>query len=150
MCWTESMVGGPIFHRDVIQREISRALVLNLSGKTRCSGTAEEIFVLDNAFALIEASPRWNIYCPRVAPDPTGRSLSPVESTANFSASLICRRAKSRSGRSLITFTAGVSCPLMRNVLDSSSTMLVAYFPTEVLEERKTLADSCSSADSPK
>ena len=48
------MVGGTIFHRDVIQREISRALVLNLSGKTRCSGTAEEIFVLDNAFALIE------------------------------------------------------------------------------------------------
>ncbi len=35
------MVGGTIFHRDVIQREISRALVLNLSGKTRCSGTAE-------------------------------------------------------------------------------------------------------------
>ena len=53
------MVGGPIFHRDVIQREISRALVLNLSGKTRCSGTAEEIFVLDNAFALalIEGQP---------------------------------------------------------------------------------------------
>jgi len=41
----------------VIQREISRALVLNLSGKTRCSGTAEEIFVLDNAFALIEGQP---------------------------------------------------------------------------------------------
>ena len=51
------MVGGTIFHRDVIQREISRALVLNLSGKTRCSGTAEEIFVLDNAFALIEGQP---------------------------------------------------------------------------------------------
>ncbi len=58
------MVGGTIFHRDVIQREISRALVLNLSGKTRCSGTAEEIFVLDNAFALIEGQPpradAWN------------------------------------------------------------------------------------------
>ena len=52
------MVGGTIFHRDVIQREISRALVLNLSGKTRCSGTAEEIFVLDNAFALIEGPAR--------------------------------------------------------------------------------------------
>ena len=51
------MVGGTIFHRDVIQREISRALVLNLSGKTRCSGTAEEIFVLDNAVALIEGQP---------------------------------------------------------------------------------------------
>jgi len=60
MCWTESMVGGTIFHRDVIQREISRALVLNLSGKTRCSGTAEEIFVLDNAFALIDGpQPLW-------------------------------------------------------------------------------------------
>jgi len=61
MCWTESMVGGTIFHRDVIQREISRALVLNLSGKTRCSGTAEEIFVLDNAFALIEGQPPTDI-----------------------------------------------------------------------------------------
>jgi hypothetical protein len=28
-----SMVGGTIFHREMIQREISRALVLNLSGK---------------------------------------------------------------------------------------------------------------------
>ena len=28
------MVGGTIFHRRVIQREISRVLVLNLSGKT--------------------------------------------------------------------------------------------------------------------
>src|ERR1019366_3362091 len=27
------MVGGRIFHREMIQREISRALVLNLSGK---------------------------------------------------------------------------------------------------------------------
>jgi hypothetical protein len=29
----ESMVGGTIFHWEVIQREISRVLVLNLSGK---------------------------------------------------------------------------------------------------------------------
>jgi len=29
----ESMVGGTIFHREVIPREISRALVLNLSGE---------------------------------------------------------------------------------------------------------------------
>jgi hypothetical protein len=29
----ESMVGGTIFHREMIQREISRVLVLNLSGK---------------------------------------------------------------------------------------------------------------------
>ena len=53
------MVGGTIFHRDVIQREISRALVLNLSGKTRCSGTAEEIFAHDSAFALIAGRPQF-------------------------------------------------------------------------------------------
>src|SRR5437763_15395041 len=36
MCWTESMVGGnDLPHRDVIQREISRVLVLNLSGEKR-------------------------------------------------------------------------------------------------------------------
>ncbi len=29
----ESMVGGTIFHRKMISREISRVLVLNLSGK---------------------------------------------------------------------------------------------------------------------
>jgi hypothetical protein len=29
-----SMVGGTIFHRELIPREISRALVLNLSGET--------------------------------------------------------------------------------------------------------------------
>jgi hypothetical protein len=29
----ESMVGGTTFHREMIEREISRALVLNLSGK---------------------------------------------------------------------------------------------------------------------
>jgi hypothetical protein len=29
----ESMFGGTMFHREMIQREISRVLVLNLSGK---------------------------------------------------------------------------------------------------------------------
>jgi len=58
----------------VIQREISRpgssaspllacwggrVLVLNLSGKTRCSGTAEEIFAHDSAFALIAGRPQF-------------------------------------------------------------------------------------------
>src|SRR5207245_10794405 len=39
--------------------EISRVLVLNLLWQSkRCSRTAEEIFVLDNAFALIEGHPR--------------------------------------------------------------------------------------------
>ncbi len=40
----------------MVQREISRALVLNLSGKA-VLGTAQDIFVLDSAFALIEAHP---------------------------------------------------------------------------------------------
>ena len=53
------MVGGnDLPHRDVIQREISRVLVLNLLWQSkRCSRTAEEIFVLDNALALIEGQP---------------------------------------------------------------------------------------------
>jgi hypothetical protein len=56
--WVESMVGGTIFHREMIQREISRVLVLNLSGQQRsCFGTAQDIFVLDSTFALIEGRP---------------------------------------------------------------------------------------------
>jgi len=43
--------------RQVIQREISRVLVLNLSGKTTVLGTAADIFVLDSAFVLIEGHP---------------------------------------------------------------------------------------------
>jgi len=51
----ESMVGGTIFHRQVIQREISRALVLNLLWQSkRCSGTAQDNFALDRAFSLID------------------------------------------------------------------------------------------------
>jgi hypothetical protein len=34
----ESMVGGTMFHRESIQREISRVLVLNLSGKVSIYG----------------------------------------------------------------------------------------------------------------
>jgi len=42
----------------VIQREISRVLVLNLFWHTlRCSDTALHTCVLDNAFALIEGHP---------------------------------------------------------------------------------------------
>ena len=52
------MVGGTIFHREVIQREISRVLVLNLLWQNkRCSRTAQDNFALDNAFALIEGHP---------------------------------------------------------------------------------------------
>ena len=49
------MVGGTIFHRRVIQREISSVLVLNLSGNTNgAQKHRQDIFVLDSAFALIE------------------------------------------------------------------------------------------------
>jgi len=49
------MVGGTYVHRRVISREISRVLVLNLSlVNEACSGTDQEIFVLDRAFPLIE------------------------------------------------------------------------------------------------
>ncbi len=41
------MVGGTIFHRKMIPREISRVLVLNLIWrKKRCFGTAQDIFAL--------------------------------------------------------------------------------------------------------
>ncbi len=43
----------------MIQREVSRVLVLNLSGKNkRCLRTAQENYALDRAFALIEGHPR--------------------------------------------------------------------------------------------
>jgi hypothetical protein len=42
----------------VIQREISRALVLNLLWqRKRCSSTAQDNFALDRAFSLIEGHP---------------------------------------------------------------------------------------------
>jgi len=46
------------FRRRMIHGEISRVLVLNLLWRTkRCSGTAQENYALDNAFALIEGHP---------------------------------------------------------------------------------------------
>jgi hypothetical protein len=42
----------------VIQREISRVLVLNLSGKKAVPKHRQDTFVLDTAFALIEGHPR--------------------------------------------------------------------------------------------
>ena len=46
------------YHRRVIQREISRVLVLNpLWQKRRCFRTAQDNFVLDTAFVLIEGHP---------------------------------------------------------------------------------------------
>src|SRR6266581_5784605 len=42
----------------MIQREVSRVLVLNLSGKNkRCLRTAQDNYALDRAFALIEGHP---------------------------------------------------------------------------------------------
>jgi hypothetical protein len=43
----------------VIQREISRVLVLNLSGKKAVPKHRQDTFVLDTAFALIEGHPRF-------------------------------------------------------------------------------------------
>ena len=52
-----AMVGGTIPPQSD-SGEISRVLVLNLLWQSkRCSRTAEEIFVLDNALALIEGQP---------------------------------------------------------------------------------------------
>jgi len=51
------MVGGTTFHWNVISREISRVLVLNLSGECGGGQTAWEKFVLDTAFPLIEGHP---------------------------------------------------------------------------------------------
>jgi hypothetical protein len=51
------MVGGTIFHRRVIQREISRVLVLSLSGKKAVLSHRPVQLCLDRAFALIEGHP---------------------------------------------------------------------------------------------
>jgi len=51
------MVGGTTFHWNVISREISRVLVLNLSGECGGGQTAWEKFVLDTAFPLIDGHP---------------------------------------------------------------------------------------------
>jgi hypothetical protein len=59
----ESMGGGTIllerqFRREMIQREISESWSSTSLAKKRCSDTAQDIFVLDSAFALIEAHPQ--------------------------------------------------------------------------------------------
>ena len=51
------MVGGNDVHRRVIHGEISRVLVLNLSGKQAVLTHRPENYALDNAFALIEGHP---------------------------------------------------------------------------------------------
>ena len=51
------MVGGTMFHRWVIQREISRALVLNLSGEYAVLFDRTGKFCLDSVFVLIEGRP---------------------------------------------------------------------------------------------
>ena len=51
------MVGGAMFHRWVIQREISRALVLNLSGEYAVLFDRTGKFCLDSVFVLIEGHP---------------------------------------------------------------------------------------------
>ena len=53
------MFGGTMFHREMIQREISRVLVLNPSGKKRCSGTAQDIFALTEPSLLSRRTPSY-------------------------------------------------------------------------------------------
>jgi hypothetical protein len=74
------MVGGTIFGKrsppQVIQREISRALVLNLSlARKAVPGTAQDTFVLDRAFSLIEGHPAFCRSHPRLVPMNTNRFL---------------------------------------------------------------------------
>ena len=57
------MVGGTQVHREVIQREISRVLVLNLLWQTTRSKNRCGEVLLDKAFALIEGHP--DLFCVR-------------------------------------------------------------------------------------
>src|SRR5258708_33029686 len=53
------MVGGTIFHRRVIQREISRVLVLNLSGNRNGAQNTDRTFLSLTAPSLLSrASPQ--------------------------------------------------------------------------------------------
>src|SRR5216684_4433392 len=54
----ESMVGGTTFHREMIQREISRALVLNLSGKASGATALPRIFLSLTAPSLLSRPTR--------------------------------------------------------------------------------------------
>src|SRR5271166_6986839 len=57
--WLVERSSGEDHHRWVIPREISRVLVLNLSGKKAVPKHRQDTFVLDTAFALIEGHPRF-------------------------------------------------------------------------------------------
>jgi len=48
------MVGGTYVHRRVISREISESWSSTSLVNEACSGTDQEIFVLDRAYPLIE------------------------------------------------------------------------------------------------
>src|SRR6266851_5728486 len=54
----ESMIGGTTFHREMIQREISRALVLNLSGKASGATALPRIFLSLTAPSLLSRTAR--------------------------------------------------------------------------------------------
>src|SRR6266849_5238238 len=57
----ESMVGGTTFHREMIQREISRALVLNLSGKASGATALPRIFLSLTAPSLLSRPTRHHL-----------------------------------------------------------------------------------------
>ena len=69
------MVGGTVFHRDVIQREISRALVLNLSGKASGATALPRILL--------------SLTAPSLLSRPTRRVLGLVDDTHPTAAQLL-------------------------------------------------------------
>jgi hypothetical protein len=85
------MVGGTQVHCKVIQREISRVLVLNLSGK-KC-GALHRLrkLRLDNAFALIEGYPLQSRTPPMRAWDQAFRIPTAGRSRAQASIAMSCQ-----------------------------------------------------------
>jgi hypothetical protein len=66
----ESMGGGTTFRRKMIQREFPEPWSSTSLAKQAVLGTAQDIFVLDSAFALIEAHPPTDIRAGRRRPHP--------------------------------------------------------------------------------
>jgi hypothetical protein len=75
----ESMVGGTIFHREMIPREISRALVLNLSGETSGAKTPPRRSLPLTEPSLLSRGTRTLFFCGAVFFAPVGAVASAVE-----------------------------------------------------------------------
>jgi len=66
------MVGGTIFHRRVIQVRFPESWSSTSLARKRCSKHRQEIFVLDNAFALIEGQPFYTLAAWKAVPEVNG------------------------------------------------------------------------------